>query len=202
MSTGVSRQAYYKWRAQPQSQHERQDERLLEEIRRICRDDPEFGYRFIFDELHAQGLRVSERKVWRLCSQARIFSAVVRRTTKGNRAGLPVYDDLLQRHFHAMRVNMVWAVDITEHWIRTGKVYVCAFKDLCSRRIVGWAVSGRMTSQLAVDALDDAMRKRQYPRGVIIHSDRGGQFPLQMLPSSPERLWGSRVDGQGWSLWG
>lgn len=57
-----------------------------------------------------------------------------------------------KRECHDQRLNVAWVVDITEHWTGTGKVYVCAIKDLCSRRIVGWAVDGRMTSGLAVEA--------------------------------------------------
>lgn len=106
----------------------------------------------------------------------RDFSQILRAKSKGKKAGPAVGEDLLQRHFHARCPNVAWVVDITEHWTGSGKVYVCALKDLCSRRIVGWAVDGRMTSRLAVEALDDAMRKRHYPQGVIVHSDRGGQF--------------------------
>lgn len=97
-------------------------------------------------------MRVSERKVWKLCSQARIFSQTQRVKAMGKRAGAPVGDDLLQCHFHAQRLNVAWVVDITEHWTGTGKVYVCVIKDLCSRRIVGWATGGRMTLRLAVEA--------------------------------------------------
>ncbi|WP_369406166.1 DDE-type integrase/transposase/recombinase, partial [Trueperella pyogenes] len=52
-----------------------------------------------------------------------------------------------------------------------GKLYLCAIKDLYSRKIVGYAISSRMKSRLAVEALEDAMRKRGFPRGVIVHSD-------------------------------
>ena len=53
---------------------------------------------------------------------------------------------------------------------------MCAFKDVCSRKIVGWAVGTRMDAFLVLRALHDAMTRRGYPRGVIIHSDRGSQF--------------------------
>ncbi|WP_183304488.1 IS3 family transposase [Canibacter oris] len=57
----------------PISEREHQKAVLLEEIRRIHRDDPEFGYLFIADELRAKGLTVSERMVWKLCLNAGIF---------------------------------------------------------------------------------------------------------------------------------
>lgn len=96
-----------------------------------------FGYRFIADELHAKGQHVSERKVWKLCSQAGIFSQILPSKPKGKKADPAIGEELLQRHFHAEGLNVAWVVDITEHWTGTGKVYVCALKDVYSRRIVG-----------------------------------------------------------------
>ena len=62
---------------------------------------------------------------------------------------------LLQRHFHADALNIAWVRDITEHWTKEGKLYLCAIKDLCSRRIVGYATGGRVKSRLVVAALND-----------------------------------------------
>lgn len=70
---------------------------------------------------------------------------------------------------HADRVNIVWVTDISEHWTREGKLYLCAMKDLYSRTMVGYAMSSRMKSPLTVEALEDAMRKRGFPGGVVIH---------------------------------
>ncbi|MBS6364423.1 MAG: IS3 family transposase, partial [Actinomycetaceae bacterium] len=173
---GFSRQAFYKWAAKPVSDRQAQEVELIDKIRQIHSDDPEFGYRLIADELHDQGIEISERRVWRLCSHAQVFSVIARRKLRGKKSGAPVHDDLLQRHFHADALNVAWATDITEHWTKEGKLYLCAIKDLCSRRIVGYATGGRMKSRLVVAALDDAMRKRGNPHGVIVHSDRGSQF--------------------------
>ena len=84
-------------------------------------------------------------------------------------------DDLVKRHFKAEAADQVWLTDITEHWTDEGKLYMCAFKDVCSGRIVGYALSDRMTSQLAVRALDNAVIGRDY-RATIVHFDRGSQF--------------------------
>ena len=90
------------------------------------------------------------------------------------KAGAPVHDDLVKRHFKADAPDVVWLTDITEHWTDEGKLYMCAFKDVCSGRIVGYALGARMTSQLAVRALDNAVIGRNY-QGTIVHSDRGSQ---------------------------
>lgn len=173
---GFSRQAFYKWHAKPVSDRQAQEAQLTAKIRLIHAKDPEFGYRFIADELGGQGVQICERRVWRLCSLAQVFSVIARRKPRGTKTGALVHDDLLERHFHADRANIAWVIDITEHWTGEGKLYLCAIKDLYSRKIVGYAISSRMKSRLAVEALEDAMRKRGFPRGVIVHSDRGSQF--------------------------
>jgi transposase InsO family protein len=65
--------------------------------------------------------------------------------------------------------------DITEHPIGEGKPYLCSFKDLWSNRIVGYSMGSRMTAQLGVDALANAVLRRA-PAGTVVHTDRGGQF--------------------------
>jgi len=177
---GFSKQAFYQWRATPVSDRDVQEAYLINVAYDIHTDDPEFGHRLIADELQEAGHQVSERRVWRLCSQQGLFSATVRRRAKnGKRAGPPVCDDLLERDFTAEALNAKWLVDITEHRTDEGKVYLCALKDACSGRIVGYAIDSRMKSRLAVAALEDAVRRRGGPSvvaGCIVHSDRGSQF--------------------------
>ena len=71
---GFSPQAFYRWGQAPCSPRDRADAQLTNAIVDVHADDPEFGYRFIADELHAAGHQVGERRVWRLCSQHRVFS--------------------------------------------------------------------------------------------------------------------------------
>ena len=71
---GFSPQAYYKWRARPISQRDLDDAYLINQAIDVHRDDPEFGYRFIADELAAQGVVASENRIWRLCSLQGLFS--------------------------------------------------------------------------------------------------------------------------------
>jgi transposase InsO family protein len=86
-----------------------------------------------------------------------------------------VHDDLVERHFSAARPDELWLTDITEHPTAQGKLYLCAVKDACSNRIVGYSMGERMTAQLAVDALVNACSLRR-PAGTTVHSDRGSQF--------------------------
>lgn len=175
---GFSRQAFYEWSAAPVSDRDWLDAHLMNAAIDIHREDPEFGYRFIADELRAAGWLVSEKHVWRICSSAELWSFHAKKRGKGRRPGPPVHDDLVQREFNAQRPNHLWLTDITEHPTREGKLYLCAVKDIFSNVIVGYAMSERMTSDLAVAALNDAIsrRGRANVRGCVVHSDRGSQF--------------------------
>lgn len=173
---GFSKQAFFKWRRDPVTQRDWDNAHLINAARDIHGDDPAFGYRFIADEIEAEsGIAASERRVWRLCSQERIWSVFSKKRGLNRKAGPPVHDDLVERNFTATRVNELWLTDITEHWTDTGKLYLCAIKDVYSNRIVGYSISERMTAQLAVAAVRNAVSLRN-PVGTIIHSDRGSQF--------------------------
>lgn len=91
------------------------------------------------------------------------------------RAVSAVGDDLINRDFSADRLDEKWLVDITEHRTSESCLYLCAFIDVCSRRIVGYAIDFRMKASLAVRARENALIARGNPQGVIVHSDRGSQ---------------------------
>jgi len=175
---GHSRQAYYAWLTQPVGQRELQHAYLTNALIDAHADDPEFGYRFLADELERAGQQVAERRVWRLCSQQRLWSSTVRKGRRGSgkTPGPAVHDDLVQRDFTAQQPDQIWLTDITEHPTGQGKVYCCAIKDMFSNRIVGYAIDERMTAQLAVSALRAAIARRQPNGVVVVHSDRGSQF--------------------------
>jgi putative transposase len=172
---GFTTQAFYKWQAEPVSQRDWDDAHLINAAIDIHHDDPEFGYRFITDELAAKGITASRNRVNRLCTQQRLWSVHARKRGLARRPGPPVHDDLVLRDFTAPAPNLLWLTDITEHPTAEGKLYLCAVKDACSKRIVGYSINSRMTSELAVNALRNALALRG---GVatIVHSDRGSQF--------------------------
>jgi len=96
-------------------------------------------------------------------------------TTKANPAH-PVAPNLLNREFTAEKPNQKWTSDIT--YIRTKEswLYLAVVLDLFSRRIVGWAMSTRITSNLVVNALEMAIEQRKPDAGLLHHSDRGSQY--------------------------
>ena len=171
-------QAFYAWQANPVSQRDLVDAYAMNAAFDIHADDPGFGYRFIADELAATGHVLSERRVWKICSQAQIMSAHARSRGRWKKPGPPVHDDLVERDFTAPGPNRLWLTDITEHPTAEGKLYLCAVKDVWSRRIVGYAIDARMTHHLAVDALEMAVTRRGRTQvvGCVVHADRGSQF--------------------------
>lgn len=184
---GFSKQAYYQWLKQPVSAREAEEELLIGVLRKLHEEDEEGGYRVLADDLHDLGYVISERRVWRLCKVAGIQSAIVGRKRKYKKAGAPVGDDLVQKDFTADRLDEKWLTDITEHWTGEGKLYLCAIKDVCSNRIVGYAIDKRMKASLAVRALTNALVQRAYPVGVVVHSDRGGQFRSRAFQRTLQR---------------
>jgi putative transposase len=172
---GFSKQAFYKWQANPVTNREWADAHLINAAMDIHADDPAFGYRFIADQLAERGITASENRVQRLCQQQQIWSVFAKKRGLSRRAGPPVHDDLVDRDFTAPSANRVWLTDITEHPTAEGKLYLCAIKDVWSTRIVGYSMSSRMTASLAVSALSNAVALRD-PAGTTVHSDRGSQF--------------------------
>ena len=177
---GFSKQAFYRWRAAPVTQRDWDDAHLINAAMTIHHDDPGFGYRFIADELPDHlppGITASRNRVNRLCTQQRLWSVHAKKRGLSRTPGPPVHDDLVERRFTADRLNQLWLTDITEHPTAEGKLYLCAVKDACSRRIVGYSMAAKMTAQLAVDALTNAIQTRRPGAGcTVVHSDRGSQF--------------------------
>ncbi|CUR61592.1 Integrase catalytic region [metagenome] len=182
----IARQPYYRWLADPVTDAELEEAYRANALFDAHHDDPEFGYRFLLDEARDAGQVMAERTAWRICSDNGWWSAFGKKRGKnGKKPGPPVHDDLcavtdekgrIRHEFKASAANELWIGDITEHWTGEGKLYVCAFKDVFSNRIVGYSIDSRMKSSLAVAALNNAVARRREVAGCVVHTDRGSQF--------------------------
>ena len=173
----LARQPYYRWLADPISDRELTDAYLANALFDAHRDDPEFGYRYLAGEARDAGHHACDRTMWWVCSTNQWWSAFGKKRAKnGKKPGPPVHDDLVQRDFTAQAPNELWLADITEHKTGEGKLYVCAVKDVFSNRIVGYSISDRMKSRLAVAAVDNTVSRRADVAGCVLHTDRGSQF--------------------------
>jgi putative transposase len=87
-----------------------------------------------------------------------------------------VADNLINMNFNYTAPDQVWAGDVT--YLKTGEgwMYLAVVMDLCSRRIVGWHISKRMTTDLISKALTQGFWIRKPGKGLIFHSDRGSQY--------------------------
>jgi putative transposase len=175
---GLARQPYYRWLNEPVTAGQLAEAWLANAIFDAHCDDPEFGYRFLADEVR-QGdhPEVSDRVVWRLCRDNQWWSRFGKpKQRTGAKPGTASHDDLVRRDFTAEAPNQLWLADITEHRTDEGKLYLAAIKDVFSNRIVGWAIDERMKARLVVAAIEMAVARRGEVAGCILHSDRGSQF--------------------------
>ena len=185
----LARSAYYRWLKEPFTDAQLDEAWTANAIFDAHRDDPEFGYRFLADEVRDAGHGVSDRVVWRICRDNGWWSRFGKpKGHKGSKPGAPAHDDLVRRNFTADAPNRLWLADITEHRTAEGKLYLCAIKDVFSNRIVGWAIDSRMKARLVVAAIEMAVARRGVDvAGCILHSDRGSQFRSRKVHKSLSR---------------
>ncbi len=134
-----------------------------------------YGARRVHAELvHGLGIRVGRDQVARVMVRTGLRGLAGTRKRYVNREHLVTTEDLVNRNFAATAPNQLWCTDITEHPTREGKIYCCCVIDVYSRKIVGWAIDMRQTTNLVLNALDMAVEARK-PSQTVIHSDHGTQ---------------------------
>lgn len=176
---GVSRSGYYAWTRRKPSLRNSEDARLGERIKQVFASSRStYGSPRIQAALAAAGAHHSRKRVSRLMRvhglQARIPRAF-RRTTNSNHAS-PIAENVLARQFEAAAPNTAWVTDVTYIPTKEGWLYLAAILDLYSRKVVGWAMSEGLETQLCLAALDMALEARKPPPGLVHHSDRGSQY--------------------------
>jgi putative transposase len=172
----LPRSSYY---YRPQSRSvEVADTTLVELIGQIQDEFPGYGYRRVTRELHKRGQAVNHKRVARVMRAHGLGIKPRRRfvrTTDSNHH-LPVFPNLYENIIPA-KPDVVWVADITYIRIEVGFCYLAAILDACSRKVVGYAISRRIDSQLALAALEAAVASRNpAPDTCIHHSDRGSQY--------------------------
>jgi putative transposase len=176
---GISTSGYYAWQSREQSQRAGQDEVLGERIVRIHRESRgTYGAPRVRAELHEQGQRIGRKRVARLMRGAGVAGVSRRRsfhTTRRDPAARPA-PDLVDRKFTATRPNQLWVADMTYIPTLAGFLYLAVVLDVWSRKIVGWAMSSGMATQIVLNALAMAVAQRRPAEGVIHHSDQGCQY--------------------------
>mgnify|MGYP001305478249 CR=1 FL=1 len=176
----VSRSGFYKWLSAVPSSQEKRKETLTNRIRWHYFDtNRTYGSPRIHRELQKEGWRVSERTVGLIMREQGIRSCMARKfkvQTTDSKHDLPIAPNVLNQNFKAKRPNQKWVADITYIPCRQGKLYLASILDLYTKQIVGWKLSDRMTTDIVMDALDQAYKAKKPGKGLIHHSDRGSQY--------------------------
>ena len=150
---------------------------IIDMIEAICINLPGYGYRRVTAQLKREGIIVNHKKVLRLMRESDLLCQVKRRWTRTTDSshGLPVYPNLVKGK-KVTGINQVWLADITYIRIQRGFVYLAAILDACSRKVIGYAISDRLDTDLAMYALRMAIDSRRPGEGIIHHSDQGVQY--------------------------
>jgi len=175
----VARSGYYAWKAQKSNPVDI-DAVLIKKRMRAIFDgsDRTYGVIRIRKGLRAEGIICNHKKVRRLMKELNIVVKVKRRfkATTNSKHNFPIEPDLLQRQFSVLKPNVSWVGDITYIPTDEGWLYLAVVIDLYSRKVKGWAMSERMTADLAISALEMALNDAQGSKNVLLHSDRGSQY--------------------------
>jgi len=176
---GAVRVSYYKRKNRKPGKRAVEEEVLVSEIKEVNREIKGI-YRSvkIMKELRKHGLKVSCRRVRRLMREHNIKTKVKIRfiKTTDSRHGELWSPNLLNRNFRTSRPNEAWVSDISYIKVGVGHWYLCVIIDLFSRKVVGWSFRDHMRDDLVIEALENAVRTRRPPEGLIFHSDGGRQF--------------------------
>jgi putative transposase len=175
----VSKSGYYDWLDRPESHRAKRHRYLLTRIRQAHIESRKlYGAPRIHAELVDQGEQVGRNTVAYLMRREHIQSKVHQRfvvTTDSRHTKKPA-ENALSGDFAAARTNEKWVSDVTFIPTRKGWLYLAVIMDLYSRKIVGWSMGEKNSTQLIEDALTMAAAQRRDIQGVLLHSDQGVQY--------------------------
>lgn len=175
----VSRSAFYEWLHQVPSKREQEDLLLKEKIKEtFSKSRSTYGHRRVKKELKKQGISSSNNRIRRLMKELNLVPIQTRKykATTNSKHSLPVAPNLLNKDFKADAPCRKWVGDISYLSTEEGWLYLATIIDLFSRKVVGWVLGDRMTKQLVIDAMNQALQHERPSKGLIFHSDRGSQY--------------------------
>ncbi|SPF81496.1 hypothetical protein PRI8871_03320 [Pseudoprimorskyibacter insulae] len=170
---------FYAWLKAPLSRRAIEDQRQTAMLQEAWVESGKvYGHRKLHDDLLEQGESVCLNRVARLTKLAGIRAQIGYKRRPGKYGDKPsiIVDNTLDRQFDVAAADIVWVTDIT--YIRTheGFAYLAVVIDLYSRRVVGWSMQSRQTTDVVLQALLMAIWRRKPREKVLIHSDQGSQF--------------------------
>ncbi len=175
----VSTSAYYAWKKRPGQLITAETLHLHRRMKALFKQSRNsLGSREMMKKLREEGIKIGRYKVRNLMKtlNLKVTQRIAYKVTTKRNHNDNVAENLLNQNFNPVAPTQVWAGDIT--YLKTGEgwMYLAIVMDLYSRRIVGWSISKRMTTDLICKAMVMAYNIRQPPFGLVFHSDRGSQY--------------------------
>ncbi|MCO6388232.1 IS3 family transposase [Aliihoeflea sp. 40Bstr573] len=170
---------FYAWLKNPLSKRAREDARQTELLNKAWKESGRvYGYRKLHDDLLDQGESSCANRIARLARLAGIKAQIGYKRRPGYYGGKPsvVVDNTLARQFDVDAPDRAWVTDITYIRTQEGFAYLAVVIDLFSRRVIGWSLQSRQTTDVVLQALLMAVWRRKPKSKVLVHSDQGSQF--------------------------
>jgi len=172
----LAHSSYY-YKSTPDIEKQKEDADLRDKIEEIVVEHERYGYRRVTAQLKREGFKINHKRVQRVMKEEGLICKIKKRwvTTTDSNHKYPIYPNLL-KDARVAGVNQAWVSDITYIRILTAFVYLAVILDVFSRKVVGWAISLRIDTELTRAALRMAIEERGPSPGCIHHSDRGVQY--------------------------
>lgn len=171
----MSESGYYKWNNRDKKDADEKDFLIRAEFNYY---EGKRGSPLISNKLSKKGYSISQSTVAKRMRKMELSARKKKKflkTTDSNH-DFKIADNLLNQDFTTYRPNAIWVTDITYIKSEFGWIYLVVFMDLFSRKIVGWETSETLDRAFVIRALNIAILRRDPPKGLIIHSDRGVHF--------------------------
>ncbi len=175
----VSRSGYYKKENKEPSSRDKENDMLLNKIKDIYDENKgRYGSPRITKQLRKEGKTCGKNRIARIMRRNNIRAKTKRKfkITTNSKHNYPAAANLLRQDFTSTTINQKWVSDITYIYTKGGWLYLAGIMDLCSKKIVGWSFSDRLTRDLSIKALEQALKGRNVEGELILHSDRGIQY--------------------------
>jgi putative transposase len=184
----VSRSGYYDWLTRPESERKIANERLTVVVKQIwAQSRGTYGLPRICEKLKAKDIAAGKNRVQKLMKKNKIQGVGKKKfkvmTTDSNH-DMPIAKRIFKAEVHAeqvVRPNQFWGGDITYISTDEGWLYLSIFLDLFTRKVLGYAMSEAMTSDLVIASLDMSLKHQgmAVAEGLTAHTDRGSQYAAE-----------------------